>query len=233
MRKRKRKQKSSDSGSEWLTTYSDMVTLLLCFFVLLYAFSNLDQERFSGVMASFRGGSGVLEGGNTMPGNIEEHNLGVLADRIEELARDNNLESGITVSIEERGLIIRLKDQVLFDPGKADLKPESREILHSIAGILQDEEFIDKFIKVEGHADTTPVNPADGYPTNWELSTARATNVLRFLVEENNIAGERISASGYSYYKPIVPNDTSENKAQNRRVDIVILRSSSEEVEPE
>ena len=233
MRKRNRKQQSSDSGSEWLTTYSDMVTLLLCFFVLLYAFSNLDQERFSGVMASFRGGSGVLEGGNTISQNIEEQNLGILKEIIEEYAEENNLESGITVSIEDRGLIIRLKDNVLFDPGKADLKPESKEILFSIAEILQKEEFVDKSIKVEGHADTTPVNPADGYPTNWELSTARATNVLRYLVEENNIEGERISASGYSYYKPVVANDTPENKSKNRRVDIVILRSSSEEVEPE
>lgn len=229
---RKRKREEASTGGGWLTTYSDMVTLLLCFFVLLYTFSNLDTEKFSGVMASFRGGSGILEGGNTFTGNTEEVNLGILKDEVEKYAKESNLESGITVSIEERGLIIRFMDKVLFDPGKADLKDESKEILNIIAGILQKEEFKDKLIKVEGHADTTPVNPKDGFPTNWELSTARATNVLRYLVEENGIEGERISASGYSYYKPIAPNDTPENKSKNRRVDIVILKSSYEETEP-
>ena len=123
-------------------------------------------------------------------------------------------------------------DNVFFDSGKADLKPESKEILKSIAEILNREEFKDKLIKVEGHTDTDPILYSKKYPTNWELSAIRATNVLRYLVEEENIEGNRISSSGYSYYRPIAPNDTRENKAKNRRVDIVILRSSFEEIEP-
>ncbi len=87
-------------------------------------------------------------------------------------------------------------------------------------------------IKVEGHTDTDPIIYSAKFPTNWELSATRATNVLRYLVETEIIDGSRISSSGYSFYRPIAPNDTKENKAKNRRVDMVILRSSYEDMEP-
>ena len=232
----KRRRKVEQVSSSWLTTYSDLVTLLLCFFVMLFAFSNLDVKKFQGIMAYFQGSRGVLDGSNVIEipdlRDQEEIDLEELKSALEEYATSSNLEEEITVSIDERGLIIRFMDRVLFDPGKAELKPEAREILDTVAEILQRDEFKDKAIKVEGHADTTPVSPKDGFPTNWELSTARATNVLRYLVEQRGIEGERISASGYSYYRPIAPNDTKENKAKNRRVDIVILKSSQEKYEP-
>lgn len=232
----KRRRKAQQVSSSWMTTYSDLVTLLLCFFVLLFAFSNLDVKKFQGIMAYFQGSRGVLDGSNVIEipdlRDQEEIDLEELKSALEEYASSSNLEEEITVSIDERGLIIRFMDRVLFDPGKAELKPEAKEILDTVAEILQRDEFKDKAIKVEGHADTTPVSPKDGFPTNWELSTARATNVLRYLVEQRGIEGERISASGYSYYRPIAPNDTKENKAKNRRVDIVILKSSQEKYEP-
>lgn len=233
---KRRRRKAEQVSASWLTTYSDLVTLLLCFFVLLFAFSNLDVKKFQGIMAYFQGSRGVLDGSNVIEipdlRDQEEIDLEELKSALEEYATSSNLEEEITVSIDERGLIIRFMDRVLFDPGKAELKPEAREILDTVAEILQRDEFKDKAIKVEGHADTTPVSPKDGFPTNWELSTARATNVLRYLVEQRGIEGERISASGYSYYRPIAPNDTKENKAKNRRVDIVILKSSQEKYEP-
>lgn len=234
---RRRRKTDEDTGENWLSTYSDMVTLLLCFFVLLYTFSTLDVQRFKSVIASFQGGSGILNGADTlMPEEINfekiEDDLVSLKEILENYAMVSELEGEITISIEERGLIIRFMDRVLFDPGKADIKPESYDILNSIAEILNSEEFKDRLIKVEGHADTTPVDPADGFPTNWELSAIRATNVLRYLVEEKNIDGSRISCSGYSFYRPIAPNDTRENKAKNRRVDIVILNSIQEKTEP-
>ncbi|NLX61713.1 MAG: flagellar motor protein MotB [Tissierellia bacterium] len=233
----RRRRAEEDTGDNWLTTYSDMVTLLLCFFVLLYTFSTLDVQRFKSVLASFQGGSGMLDGSDTIiPEELNlikaEDDLTSLKDILENYAMISNLEEEITISIEERGLIIRFMDRVLFDPGKADIKPEAYDILDSIAEILNSEEFGNRLIKVEGHADTTPVNPADGFPTNWELSAIRATNVLRYLVEEKNIDGSRISSSGYSFYRPIAPNDTKENKAKNRRVDIVILNSIQEKTEP-
>jgi len=151
---------------------------------------------------------------------------------LEEYAESIGLGSEIVLSIEERGLVIRFMDKVLFDSGRASLRPESIEILSSIAEVLNKEEFSNRLIKVEGHTDTVPTGNLSEFPTNWELSSTRATNVLRFLVEEKGIDGSRISSSGYSYYRPIAPNDTAENKQKNRRVDIVILRSSFEEMEP-
>lgn len=239
MRRRRRKTEQSDSGN-WLTTYSDMVTLLLTFFVLMFSFSEIDAQKFRSIMSSFQGGTGVLESGTSLEitdeispfeGELEE-DLEKLKDILEEYADSIGLGSEIILSVEERGLVIRFMDNVLFDSGKADLKPESVKILKSIAEILNREEFQDKLIKIEGHTDTDPIIYSKKFPTNWELSATRAINVLRYLVERENIDGSRVSSSGYSFYRPIAPNDTSENKQKNRRVDIVILKTSYEEIEP-
>lgn len=239
MRRRRRRTEQSDSGN-WLTTYSDMVTLLLTFFVLLFSFSEIDAQKFRSIMSSFQGGTGVLEGGSTLEftdeiepfdGELEE-DLEKLKDILEEYADSIGLGAEIILSVEERGLVVRFMDNVLFDSGKADLKPESIQILKSVAEILNREEFKDRLFKIEGHTDTDPIIYSVHFPTNWELSATRATNVLRYLVEEENIDGSRVSSSGYSFYRPIAPNDTGENKAKNRRVDIVILRTSYEEIEP-
>jgi chemotaxis protein MotB len=237
--RRRRKTEQSNTGN-WLTTYSDLVTLLLCFFVLLFSFSEIDARKFRNVMSSFQGGTGVLDGGTTLDINenlessdgVLEEDLEKLKDLLEEYADSVGLENQIIISVEERGLVVHFMDNVLFDSGKADLKPESMQILKSIAEILNRDDFKDRLIKVEGHTDTDPIRYSAKFPTNWELSATRATNVLRYLVEEENIDGSRISSSGYSFYRPIAPNDTKENKAKNRRVDVVILKSSYEEMEP-
>lgn len=239
MSRRRRREEHHDSGN-WLTTYSDMVTLLLTFFVLLFSFSEIDAQKFRSIMSSFQGGTGVFDGGTSLEIIDEtppldedlEEDLEKLKDILEEYADSIGLGTEIILSIEERGLVIRFMDNVLFDSGKADLKPESVEILKSVAEILNRGEFKDRLIKVEGHTDTDPIIYSKHFPTNWELSSTRATNVLRYLVEKENIDGSRISSSGYSYYRPIAPNDTKENKQKNRRVDIVILRTSYEEIEP-
>lgn len=239
---RKRKKEDKKSTQDWLTTYSDMVTLLLCFFVLLFSFSEIDAQKFRTIMSSFQGGSGVLESGSAMDipeelegdmnTNIDEEELEKLKDVIEEYAESIGLKEEITLTIEERGLVIRFMDSVFFDSGKAEIKSESKQILHYMAELLNREEFKGKHIKVEGHTDSDPIINSTTYPTNWELSSTRATNVLRYLVEDEGVNGDRISSSGYSYYRSVAPNDTKENKAKNRRVDIVILKSSYEKWEP-
>ena len=237
--RRRRRQEENNAG-EWLTTYSDMVTLLLTFFVLLFSFSEIDAQKFRTIMSSFQGGTGVLEGGTTLDldemdetfDGVLEEDLEKLKDILEEYADSIGLGSEIILSVEERGLVIRFMDNVLFDSGKADLKPESIEILKSLAEILNREEFEERLIKIEGHTDTDPIIYSKDFPTNWELSATRATNVLRYLVEKEAIEGSRISSSGYSFYRPIAPNDTPGNKAKNRRVDIVILKTVYEEIEP-
>jgi len=241
MARRKRQEESSGGSPEWLTTYSDLVTLLLCFFVLLFSFSSVDAEKFQSIMKSFQGGSGVLSGGTTLdilPPIPVQDDLDVdselqdLKEYLEEYADTLGLGDRIIILPEERGIVIRFMDNVFFDSGSADIKKESFDILKSVAEILNREEFLNRQIKVEGHTDSDPIYRSPKFPTNWELSSSRAVNVLRYLVEIEEINGKRISNSGYSYYREIAPNDTPENKAKNRRVDIVILKDIYVELEP-
>lgn len=240
MARKRREEESSGGSPEWMTTYSDLVTLLLCFFVLLFSFSSVDAEKFKAIMASFQGGAGVLSGGTSMDFPINpieedldiEMDLRILMEYLQEYAETLNLEDEIVIQVEERGLVVRFADNLFFDSGSADIKEESVVILKTVAELLNREEFLNKQIKIEGHTDSDPIIRSAKFPTNWELSSARATNVLRYLVESESMDGARVSSSGYSYYRPIAPNDTAENKSQNRRVDIVILKDEYDELEP-
>ena len=239
MARKKRQEEPSPGSPAWLTTYSDLVTLLLCFFVLLFSFSTVDAEKFRAIMSSFQGGTGVMDGGTVLdpPIPIEEEvdieaDLMDLMEHLEDYVETLGLGNKITIEIEERGIVVRFMDDVFFDSGSAEVKPESFEILKAAAEILNREEFINRQIRVEGHTDSDPILRSSKYPTNWELSSNRATNVLRYLVEIESMDGQRVSSSNYSYYRPIVANDSPENKAKNRRVDIIILKDIYQELEP-
>jgi len=247
---RRRKPQGEEAGGvpEYMTTYGDMVTLLLCFFVLLFAFSEIDAKKFEMIMESFQGSAGVLRGGKTLDDTLfinnssiadkitrdikEIEKLKALKESLEEHIKENNLQEQIMVELDERGLLLRFDDNVLFDSGRAELKLKSKKTLRFISDLLKQDEFSDKFIHVEGHTDSDPIKSSRKYPTNWELSTIRAVNVARFFIEDTNMTPEKISVSGYSKYHPVAPNDTPVNKAKNRRVDIVILRSDYQKSEP-
>ncbi|NLY56855.1 MAG: OmpA family protein, partial [Firmicutes bacterium] len=130
--------------------------------------------------------------------------------------------------LEERGVIIRFRDSVLFDTGRADIRPDGARIIDTIATYLVR---IPNHVRIEGHADNVPIRNAR-YPSNWELSTARATSVIRYLLTKTDISPERLSAAGYGEYRPVAPNDTPENRARNRRVDLVLLRLDLNALEP-
>lgn len=237
---RKQKTQAAPQGApEWMATYGDLVTLLMCFFVLLFAFSSIDAQKFEAVMQSFQGSAGILQSGTALTPNdmifdgmpeskVSEKteptdNLEILEERIQEFLEQNQLEADVTVELEERGLLLRFEDNALFDSGKAELKGSSLETLQFLAQILNTDEFSSKYVRVEGHTDNRPINTAK-FPSNWELSTTRASNVVRFFIETGNMLPQRFSASGYSEYYPIASNDSSEGRALNRRVDIVVLR---------
>jgi chemotaxis protein MotB len=226
-----------------------MVTLMLTFFILLYSFSTLDISKWKSVVYSLQGAlgpldgnEGVLEGLPGIDGPSSEKDDKTLADesiqsyleyqqeieRLEEIRSqlqkylsEIGLQTSITVTLEERGLLLRFQDSVLFEKGKADLLPGSREILREVAVILLENE---NQVRIEGHTDDLPIN-TPRFPSNWELSTSRATNVLRFIVNEG-LPGDRLSAVGYGEYRPIAPNDGEANRGKNRRVDMVLLRES-------
>jgi chemotaxis protein MotB len=248
MRRRVRREEDKSGSPEWMTTYSDMVTLLLCFFVLLFSFSSIDVQKFQAIMKSFQGSLGVLKGGRAIEDTpyIEEglnddritkqveelEDFKKLKEELEDYLEKNGMESQILLELETKGLLLRFNDNVLFDSGQASLKPKAKETLTFLSSLLTKNEFLNKYIRVEGHTDSDQIIHTIKFPTNWELSVARASNVVRFLIEETNMQPERFSASGYSQYHPVAPNDNTQNKARNRRVDIVILRSEFAKSEP-
>lgn len=243
MRKKRRVEEDGIKGDEWLATYSDCVTLLLTFFVLLYSMSSVDQEKleqiasaFKSVMAGERGetlmkydmynGKVPLIGGEV---NIEElldeaeNETEEMYNKVKDYAEKNGISSVMDISITERGIQIQLRDYILFESGTATLKNQSKVVLDKVSGLINS---IDNNILVEGHTDNVPISNSI-YPSNWELSTARAVNVVKYFVEKNGVTPIRLSAAGYGEFHPIADNDTLENKAKNRRVNILITTSQT------
>jgi chemotaxis protein MotB len=138
----------------------------------------------------------------------------------------------ITISELQGKLTVNMVERILFDSGKADIKPAGLEVLKRVGDILKD--VADKDIRVEGHTDNVPISPRlqQTFPSNWELSTARATNVVHFLQDRVGIAGERLSACGFSQYSPVAVNDTPEGRAQNRRIQIELVPLEAKVVKP-
>ncbi|WP_027307529.1 OmpA family protein [Caloramator sp. ALD01] len=237
MSRRKKKQESG-GGGEWLTTYADLMTLLLTFFVLLYSFSTIDAIKFKEIswsLAKALGGkTGVINNGgnlgpvpiNQNPGDgiknrseLESSETTRLFNAISKEIEQNNLKTKITIKEDVRGVIIELQEKILFDPGKAVLKEESIQTLSKIADILK--KYTNEII-VEGHTDNVPINTGY-YKSNWELSADRAVKVTRFLVESKGIDPKKIQSVGCGEFRPIASNDTPEGRKKNRRVNILIL----------
>ena len=234
---RKRKSEDEHENMErWLITYADLITLLLAFFIMMYTFSKQDSQRHQEVAerlkAIFRGGSNVLKEGaangrngvNTSPGpagtgrEIEKE----LEEQIAAMADANNEGQKISVFRDERGIVIRIMDRAFFDGGKAELKETAKGALRKIAPILEKS---NNHVRIEGHTDDVPISTAE-FRSNWELSTRRATEVVRHLIEKYGFQPSRISASGYAEYRPVAPNDTDQNRALNRRIEIILLDAS-------
>jgi chemotaxis protein MotB len=240
---RKKTEEEHENAERWLLTYSDLITLLLAFFIVMYSMSKVDAKKFGAVQMALssvlHGGSSAWEGRTPgLPTDDKRQNLLDLDDlrhlqmRLGKSVRQQQKQgkgaTDITTEIDERGLIIHVKENAFFQSGQADLTPAAQSALDAIAEVIQG---IDNFIRVEGHTDNVPINTVL-FPSNWELSTARATQVVRYFLSKYNFAADRISVSGYAEYRPIAPNDTPENRARNRRVDIVILAAKRGTDEP-
>ncbi|MEN6370662.1 MAG: OmpA family protein [Armatimonadota bacterium] len=216
------------SSSRWLLTYADMITLLMTFFIMLYSMSILNMDSFKEVAISIRSGFGGLAKNSMPSSNQNKKNAvtpGVPKDVIEKLQKfvqKEHLEKSVRFRIDERGLVVSLvTDKVLFARGQADLSDSSKKIIGGIAAVLKQ---VPNQVRVEGHTCNLPIL-SDKYPSNWELSTARATVVIRYMIEACKIPSDRLSAAGYADSKPLVPNINEKNRALNRRVDLVVLRS--------
>jgi len=224
-----------ESTDRWLLTYADMITLLMAFFIMMYSMSILNLAKFRQAAISIRSGFGgavrgqgqaaLRTGGvivsNSPPmaddtGGSSWKVLRPLLSYIEDHAGKENRD--MRIYQDERGIVIAVRsDALLFESGRAALRMEAYPLLNKIAETLID---LDGPVQVEGHTCVIPPSGRE-FRSNWELSTARATNIIRYLVGKG-IAPQRLSASGYSCFRPIAPNDTAAGRAMNRRVEIVI-----------
>ena len=220
-----------------MITYADLITLLLAFFVVMYSMSRIDAKRFGKVSQALHG---ILKGGpsvlkherlntlNTGHGLLKVGDLKMLQTKFHEDVNKLGRADEVATEMNERGLIIHIMESAMFDEGRADLKPRSMEILDLVAGdIIQ----MPNHVRIEGHTDDRPIN-TQYFPSNWELSTSRATQVVRYLIDTHGYSADRISAVGYSEFRPYVPNNSIENRAKNRRVDVVVLTMELSAAEP-
>jgi len=249
MAREKKKEEIKPGAPEYMNTYGDMITLMLTFFVMLFAMSDVNKAKFEALAQSFYNipiigvesvgnrdhlidllGSGVMQ----MPSLMEipeadsrekmseraqqaQQELKQMASDFQTYFAENNMLDMFQVEIKDYYIMLTLPDQVLFDKSSASLKPEALEILDMVMQKLND--YADSDIEVEGHTDSDPINTPQ-YPSNWELSSSRANAVGRYMIEAKGFDPHRILAVGRGEFYPVAPNDTPENKAKNRRVEI-------------
>ena len=261
MARHKCPEPEEDNSKAWLDSYADAMTLLLAFFILLFAFSLVDQKKFQEFKAGIHlaagkaaptldGGNGILDLGTGISNLVvappvlvtgekadvqpeaevdasdipyQEIRVDQAAELFEQLSKeieDIGASDYVELQRTPRGVIVRMDAQVLYRSGSATILPDGVIILESVKPIL---EAIQNPLIVEGHTDSQPTNGGGGFATNWELSTARAVTVLRYMNEFMGIPAARLSAAGFADTKPRASNATDEGRTQNRRVELVIL----------
>jgi len=227
----------------WVITFADMVTLLMVFFILLFAIGTIEQEKWRQLKESLREalGADAIEEMGTKQGldviktQVDEKTVhavdevGAMVNRemediiseVEEFVFKNKLSGEVLVSSDERGAVITISDVVLFPAGSAEMTPKGRTTLRQVFDVLKQFNYN---VKVEGHTDNTPIRTLR-YPSNWELSASRAAEVAHMLIDDG-FPPERLSVEGFAEFRPKVPNTGPENRAINRRIEVVYQRGS-------
>ncbi|OPY77157.1 MAG: Motility protein B [Syntrophorhabdus sp. PtaU1.Bin058] len=232
--RKKRTEEEHENLERWLITYADLITLLLAFFIMMYTFSKQDTQRYQELVGHlktiFTGHSGITGKGNGASqsttdiqsqldmiknGDVQKQ----LEDEIRRMMDGEGMQNNISVLSDERGIVIRILDKAFFDEGRADLKERARQALDRIMPVMRK---VDNHIRIEGHTDNVPINTSE-FKSNWELSVRRATEVVRYFVEKHDFPPQRISAVGYAEYRPVMPNDSPDNRAMNRRIEIILM----------
>jgi chemotaxis protein MotB len=254
---RKKKAEEHENLERWLVSYADFITLLFAFFVTMYASSRVDENKMGSAVESLQRALGSV-----IAVQVPSRQAGVFHDlsnpvqvtivpisapygkEVEKLAQElkkkiegpqgkGGKKAGtqayqVSFLLQERGLVIRVSDQFFFHTGEAAIRPEVLPFLKVLGQTLQG---VDNAIRIEGHTDNVPINTAQ-FPSNWELSTARATTIIRYFLTHFQFDPQKLSAAGYGEYRPVAVNDTPEGRDQNRRVDVVILNSQEKKNEP-
>lgn len=265
----KRQEEVKKGLPAWMGTYGDMVTLLLCFFVLLFSMSSVDVRKFKEAIASFNhqidimpGGEALTDGERINNGVSQLANIEIIIDRALDVSKEDEPSTKVDPSIDEakekmleeaketaeevkqyiqdQGIEeeiemkyslnyvkITLPGETLFDSGIARIRPEALPIIDSIGVVVSEQRFSDYQIQIEGHTDNVPINTIY-YPSNWELSAARAIAVGTYLIDSAGFEETKVSCTGYGEFHPILNNDTPENRAINRRVEVKIILQNEE-----
>jgi len=238
----KRKPPDEPQGDEglpgWMATFADMVTLLLCFFVLLLSFAEQSEEKYRDALGSIKGAFGVKEvraisdqmalfntsseATKEMASQISHDErliLGVVM-RIKSLIEDTDAEikEGAGVTADRDGVVFSANSSAMFEPNSAVLKPKAREVLDSVIKVLKDYKLN---LVVRGHTDNRPISTPK-FPSNWELSAARAAVALDYILQKGDIEISRAKAVGYADTRPAAPNDTEEDRRKNQRVEFYL-----------
>ncbi|CAM3412546.1 flagellar motor protein MotB [Marinicrinis lubricantis] len=270
MKKRHKEHHEEHVDESWLVPYSDLLTLLLALFIVLFASSQVDQKKFDQIKESFNdaftGGLSFFEtspspidqsGGYTDPdtevypsptdSTIDSDTLAALQEeqelkmeqmqqeqleleelkkQLDEYIENNGLKDQLGTKLNESSLLITIRDNALFDSGSAEVKADSEKMAHAIGDLLK--AYPEYEVIIAGHTDNRPISTAQ-FPSNWDLSTERALNFMKILLEDKQLKPERFSATGYGEYRPVASNDTNVGRAQNRRVEVSILRKFKED----
>jgi len=205
-----KKKQTTDAG-DWLTTYADMMTLLMTFFVLLFAMSTLDPVKLEQFGDSF----GKQEGARKKTKKVS---LSQINQEVKKLVVEQELQSQVKVRMDARGVTLEIASDLAFGSGTATLSRSIEDFLVKMVGTMKKATYA---IAVEGHTDNVPIRSSQ-FPSNWELSAARASAVIRYLTSQG-VEADKFRAIGFGDTAPKVPNDSRENQAKNRRVDITFL----------
>ncbi len=212
----------SEESKIWTTVYSDMVTNLMLFFLMLYALTRMTAEMRREIMAGMeKKFSGVSETRIRAEKVVKEFKEEDAADKVSDMIQKRGLDDYATLELSEKYIKITLNIPVLFVPGSAALSEGMKTVLNDVAKVIAP---VSNKIIVEGHTDNQPLSKGMQYDSNWELSVARAYSVIEYFTREKKIPAERFIAAGYGEFKPIESNDTSEGRSKNRRIEIVLIR---------
>jgi chemotaxis protein MotB len=233
-----------ENAERWLLTYADLITLLMVFFVVLYSMSSADTTKFKAVSAALQQAFNldVLQGAaptsigdgsalpappaDTMISTADVPQVAQIQNKVLAAIDGATQVPDVTVTTDREGVVIRLSGSYLFDSGRAELKPNSLAVLDAIATVIRP---LQNEVRIDGHTDSLPIDSAR-YATNWELSSARALAVTRYLSETDGVRPGRLIAAGFGEFRPLVPNDTRDGRAQNRRVEIHLLSTAPPDV---
>ncbi|HXQ47796.1 MAG TPA: OmpA family protein, partial [Caulobacteraceae bacterium] len=200
----------------WLLTYADMITLLLALFIILFSISTINKVKLQRLVRDLGGGFNNIDAINNPPNGqttVTKDELKVMQSQLQQYISQQSLQSKVQTQIRQNGtrrelVITLLTDKALYDSGSADLRPVTKGILDVVDGQLRIRK---NDIRVEGNTDNVPIHTAI-YPSNWELSAARAVGVARYLVENDGLSPKRVEVAGYGEFRPRASNDTDEHR---------------------